>query len=67
MRHYEFMRFPSRLKFRIGQINGLRSFIEKTNMHFLKKSEYRRAVAVLQKAEGETYDYIAREHRTQNN
>jgi len=53
------MRFPSRLKFRIGQINGLR--------HFLKKSEYRRAVAVLQKAEGETYDYIAREHRTQNN
>ena len=59
MRHYEFMRFPSRLKFRIGQINGLR--------HFLKKSEYRRAVAVLQKAEGETYDYIAREHRTQNN
>jgi hypothetical protein len=38
------MRFPSRLKFRMGQINGLRSFIEKTK----DKSEYRRAVAVLQ-------------------
>ena len=61
MRHYEFMRFPSRLKFRIGQINGLRSFIEKTKY----KSEYRRAVAVLQKADGKTYDYIAREHRVQ--
>ena len=27
------------------------------------KKEYRRAVAVLQKADGKTYDYIAREHR----
>ena len=49
----------SRLKLTIGQINGLSSFIEKTN----DKREYRRAVAVLQKADGKTYDYIAREHR----
>jgi hypothetical protein len=48
VRRYEFMRFPSRLKLRIGQINGLRSFIEKTK----DKSEYRRTVAVLQKADG---------------
>src|SRR6476620_11395452 len=27
------------------------------------KKEYRRAVAVLQKADGKTYDYIAREQR----
>jgi transposase len=53
------MRFPSRLKLTIGQINGLRSFIEKTN----DKSEYRRAVAVFHKADGKTYDYIARAHR----
>lgn len=49
----------SRLKLTIGQINGLRSFIEKTN----NKREYRRAVAVFQKADGKTYDYIVREHR----
>ena len=59
MRYYEFVRIPSRLKLTIGQINGLRLFMEKTN----DKREYRRAVAVLQKAEGTTYDYIAREHR----
>jgi transposase len=59
VRYYEFMRFPSRLKLTIGQINGLRSFIEKTN----DKSEYRRAVAVFHKADGKTYDYIARAHR----
>ena len=53
------MRFPSRLRLTIGQISGLRSFMEKTN----DKREYRRAVAVLQKAQGKTYDYIAREHR----
>jgi len=35
-----------RVKLRIGQINGLRSFIKKTK----DKSEYRRAVAILQKA-----------------
>ena len=44
------MRFPSRLKFRIGQINGLSSFIEKTD----DKREFRRAVAVIQKADGKT-------------
>ena len=49
----------SRLKLTIGQINGLSSFIEKTD----DKREYRRAVAVFQKADGKTYDYIAREHR----
>ena len=59
MRHYEFVRVPSILKLTIGQINGLRSFIEKTN----DKREYRRAVAVFHKADGKTYDYIAREHR----
>jgi len=32
--------------------------MEKTN----DKKEYRRAIAVLQKADGETYDHIAREH-----
>ncbi|MGB6528185.1 MAG: hypothetical protein WBF33_08765 [Candidatus Nitrosopolaris sp.] len=53
------MRVSSKLKLTIGQINGLRSFIEKTN----DKREYRRAVAVFQKADGKTYDYIAREHK----
>jgi hypothetical protein len=33
--------------------------MEKTN----DKREYRRAIAVFQKADGKTYDYIAREHR----
>jgi transposase len=59
VRYYEFVRVSSKLKLTIGQINGLRSFIEKTN----GKREYRRAVAVFQKADGKTYDYIAREHR----
>ena len=59
MRHHRFVRFPSRLKLTIGQISGLRSFMEKTN----DKREYRRAIAVFQKADGKTYDYIAREHR----
>ena len=27
------------------------------------KREYRRVIAVFQKADGKTYDYIAREHR----
>ena len=52
------MRVSSKLKLTISQINALRSFIEKTD----EKREYRRAVAVLQKADGKTYDYIAREH-----
>ena len=59
MRYYEFVRIPSRLKLTIGQINCLRLFMEKTN----DKREYRRAVTVLQKAQGKTYDYIAREDR----
>ena len=45
----------SRLKLITGQINGLSSFIEKTD----DKREYRRAVAVFQKADGKTYDCIA--------
>lgn len=53
------MRTPSKLKLTEGQMSGLRSFIEKTN----DKREYRRAVAVLQKADAKTYDYIASEHR----
>jgi hypothetical protein len=59
VRYYEFVRVSSKLKLTIGQINGLRSFIEMTN----DKREYRRAVAVFQKADGKTYDYIAREHK----
>ena len=49
----------SRLKLTIGQINALSSFIEKTD----DKREYRRAVAVFQKADGKTCDCIARDHR----
>jgi transposase len=59
VRYYEFVRVSYKLKLTISQINGLRSFIEKTD----DKREYRRAVAVFQKADGKTYDYIAREHR----
>ena len=53
------MRVPFKLKLATGQVNSLRLFLEKTS----DKMEYRRAVAVLQKADGKTYDYIAREHR----
>ena len=53
------MRIASKLKLTIGQINGLSSFIKKTD----DKREYRRALAVFQKADGKTYDYVAREHR----
>ena len=53
------MRVPFRLKLAAGQVNSLRLFLEKTS----DKREYRRAVAVLQKADGKTYDYIAREQR----
>ena len=53
------MRVPSKLKLATGQVNSLRLFMEKTS----DKKEYRRAVAVLQKADGKTYQYIAREHR----
>jgi transposase len=53
------VRVASKLKLTIGQAIGLRSFIEKTN----DKREHSRAVAVLQKADGKTYHYIARDHR----
>ena len=53
------MRVPFKLKLATGQVNSLRSFLEKTS----DKREYRTAVAVLQKADGKTYDYIAREQR----
>ena len=53
------MRVPSKLKLATGQVNSLRLFMEKTS----DKKEYRRAVAVLQKADGKTYYYIANEQR----
>jgi len=53
------VRVPFKLKLATGQVNSLRLFLEKTS----DKREYRRAVAVLQKADGKTYDYIAREQR----
>ena len=53
------MRLPSKPKLTTGQVNGLRSFMDKTE----DKKEYRRAVAILQKADGKIYDYIAHEHR----
>jgi transposase len=53
------VRLPSKPKLTTGQVNGLRSFMDKTD----DKKEYRRAVAILQKADGKTYDYIAHEHR----
>ena len=63
MRHYRFVRFPSRLRLTIGQISGLRSFMALRH----DKREYRRAIVVFQKADGKTYDYIAREHRVHVN
>jgi transposase len=53
------VRVPSKLKLATCQVNSLRLFMEKPS----DKKEYRRAVAVLQKADGKTYHYIAREHR----
>jgi hypothetical protein len=47
------VRVPSKLKLAAGQVNSLRLFMEKTS----DKKEYRRAIAVLQKADGKTYDY----------
>ena len=52
------MRTPSILKLTIGQRNGLKSFMKKTN----DKKEYRRAQAVLKKGEGKTHKTIAKEH-----
>ena len=59
MTYRKSVRIPSKLTLTEGQVNGLRSFIEKTN----DKREYRRAIAVFQKADAKIYDYIAREHR----
>jgi transposase len=42
----------------IGQRNGLKSFMKKTK----DKKEYRRAQAILKKAEGKTHKSIAKEH-----
>ena len=52
-----FVRTPT-LKLTIGQRNGLKSFMKKTN----DKKEYRRAQAVLEKSEGKTHKAIAKEH-----
>jgi transposase len=52
------MNHPSKLKLTIRQRNGLKSFMKKTN----NKKEYRRVLAVLQKADGISYESIAKEH-----
>ena len=52
-----FVRTPT-LKPTIGQRNGLKSFMKKTN----DKREYRRAQAILKKGEGKTHKPIAKEH-----
>jgi transposase len=49
---------PSKLKLTLGQRNGLKSFMKKTN----DKTEYRRAQAILRKCEGMTHKAIAMEH-----
>jgi hypothetical protein len=49
---------PSKLKLTIVQRNKLKSFMSNTN----NKKEYRRLLAILQKAEGRTYEDIANEH-----
>ncbi|MGB8025613.1 MAG: hypothetical protein WCF06_15015 [Nitrososphaeraceae archaeon] len=51
------MNHPSKLKLTIVQKNKLKSFIRNTN----NKKEYRRLLAILQKAEGRTYEDIAKE------
>lgn len=51
------MRTPT-LNLTIGQRNGLKSFMKKTK----DKKEYRRAQAILKKAEGKTHKSIAKEH-----
>ena len=52
------MRIPSKLNLTVGQRNGLKSFMKKTNV----KNEYRRAHAILKKCEGRTHQTIAKEH-----
>jgi hypothetical protein len=49
------VRVPSKLKLKLatGQVNSLRLFMEKTS----DKKEYHRAVAVLQKADGNLVIY----------
>jgi transposase len=49
---------PSRLKLTIVQKNKLKAFMRNTN----NKKEYRRLLAILQKAEGRTFEDIANEH-----
>jgi transposase len=48
----------SRLKLTIVQKNKLKAFMRNTN----NKKEYRRLLAILQKAEGRTFEDIANEH-----
>jgi transposase len=49
---------PSKLKLTIVQKNKLKAFVSNTN----NKKEYRRLLAILQKAEGRTFEDIANEH-----
>ena len=55
------MNHPSKLKLTIGQRNKLKSFMKNTD----NKKEYRRLLAILQKAEGRTYEDIANEQSQQ--
>ena len=52
------MNHPFKLKLTIGQRNKLKSFMKNTG----NKKEYRRLLAILQKAEGRTFEDIANEH-----
>ncbi len=52
------MNHPSRLKLTIVQKNKLKAFTRNTN----NKKEYRRLLAILQKAEGRTFEDISNEH-----
>jgi transposase len=49
---------PSKLKLTIVQKNKLKSFMKNAS----NKKEYRRLLAILQKAEGRTFEDIANEH-----
>ena len=52
------MSHPSRIKLTIVQKNKLKAFMRNTN----NKKEYRRLLAILQKAEGRAFEDIANEH-----
>ena len=52
------MNHPSRLKLTIVQTYKLKAFTRNTN----NKKEYRRLLAILQKAEGRTFEDISNEH-----